>query len=305
MYAPLTVNRGIQSTSSFSSRRGSTAEGRTGVLEVGLPDIHMPSPDRTDGPVVQKAQSFQRGIDVIRVFDGSHPRMTLAQVAKRTDLTRATARRFLYTLIDIGYMDTDGREFWLTPRDLELGFAYLSSLGIPEIATPHLQRLTQQVNESSSVSILDGSDIVYVARVPMRRIMTVAISVGTRFPAYATSMGRVLLAGLEPDDLNQVLDTTSFVPLTPQTVTSREELTRGLDEIREQGWAFVDQELEIGLRSIAAPIFDARGRVVAAANVSLGANRFSSDAVKDFLPALLDATGRISEDLQAAKLQQP
>jgi IclR family pca regulon transcriptional regulator len=231
--------------------------------------------------------------------------MTLAQVAKRTDLTRATARRFLYTLIDIGYMDTDGREFWLTPRVLELGFAYLSSLGIPEIATPHLQRLTQQVNESSSVSILDGSDIVYVARVPMRRIMTVAISVGTRFPAYATSMGRVLLAGLEPDDLNQVLDTTSFVPLTPQTVTSREELTRGLDEIREQGWAFVDQELEIGLRSIAAPIFDARGRVVAAANVSLGANRFSSDAVKDFLPALLDATGRISEDLQAAKLQQP
>jgi IclR family pca regulon transcriptional regulator len=268
--------------------RGLTAEGRIGILEAGLPDTRMPSPDRTDGPVVQKAQSFQRGIDVIRVFDGGHPRMTLSQVAKRTDLTRATARRF-----------------WLTPRVLELGFAYLSSLGIPEIATPHLQRLTQQVNESSSVSILDGADIVYVARVPMRRIMTVAISVGTRFPAYATSMGRVLLAGLESDALNRVLEMTSFIPLTPQTVTTPEELIRELDEVREQGWAFVDQELEMGLRSIAAPIFDAKGRVVAAANVSLGANRFGFDPVKDFLPALLDTTKRISDDLKSAKLQQP
>lgn len=263
----------------------------------------MPSQDRTDGPVVQKAQSFQRGIDVIRTFDGSHPRMTLSQVAKRTDLTRATARRFLYTLIDIGYMDTDGREFWLTPRVLELGFAYLSSLGIPEIATPHLQRLTLQVHESSSVSILDGTDIVYVARVPMRRIMTVAIAIGTRFPAYATSMGRVLLAGLEPDALNRALDMTSFVSLTPHTITSRDELISSLDQIREQGWAFVDQELEMGLRSIAAPIVDAQGRVVAAANISLGANRFGSDPVKDFLPALLDATRRISEDLKSAKVQ--
>lgn len=268
------------------------------------PNINS-SEDRADNPVVQKAQSFQRGIDVIRAFDGAHPKMTLSQVAKRTDLTRATARRFLYTLIDIGYMDTDGRGFWLTPRVLELGFAYLSSLGIPEIATPHLQRLTQKVNESSSVSILDGADIVYVARVPMRRIMTVAISVGTRFPAYATSMGRVLLAGLEPDALQRVLDMTSFVPLTPRTVTNREELIRGLGQIREQGCALVDQELEMGLRSIAAPIFDGKGRVVAAANVSLGANRFNSDPVKDFLPDLLDTTKRISDDLKSAKLQEP
>jgi IclR family pca regulon transcriptional regulator len=263
----------------------------------------MPSQGRTDGPVVQKIQSFQRGIDVIRVFDGSHPRMTLSQVAKRADLTRATARRFLYTLIDIGYMDTDGREFWLTPRVLELGFAYLSSLGIPEIATPHLQRLTQQVNESSSVSILDGTDIVYVARVPMRRIMTVAIAIGTRFPAYATSMGRVLLAGLEPDALNRVLDLTSFDSLTPHTITRRDELIANIDEIRQQGWAFVDQELEVGLRSIAAPIVDAQDRVVAAANISLGANRFGSDPATEFLPILLDATRRISEDLKAAKVQ--
>jgi IclR family pca regulon transcriptional regulator len=279
------------------------------IAEVGpavaTPDVDPPSRERADGPVVQKAQSFQRGIDVIRAFDGFHPRMTLSQVANRTDLTRATARRFLYTLIDIGYMDTDGRDFWLTPRVLELGFAYLSSLGIPQIATPHLQRLTQRVNESSSVSILDGSDIVYVARVPLRRIMAVAISVGTRFPAYATSMGRVLLAGLEPDALDRALEMTSFVPLTPQTITDRDELISSLDQVRKQGWAFVDQELEMGLQSIAAPIFDAQGRVAAAANISLGANRFSSDPVKDFLPALLDTTRKIGEDLKAATLQRP
>jgi IclR family pca regulon transcriptional regulator len=153
------------------------------------------------------------------------------------------------------------------------------------------------------VSILDGTDIVYVARVPMRRIMTVAIAIGTRFPAYATSMGRVLLGGLEPDALNRVLDMTSFESLTPYTITSRDDLIGSIDQIRHQGWAFVDQELEVGLRSIAAPIVDAQDRVVAAANISLGANRSSSDPVKDLLPALLDATRRISEDLKAAKVQ--
>ena len=266
------------------------------------PNTPMPSPARADGPVVQKAQSFQRGLEVIRAFDASHPRMTLSQVAKRTDQTRATARRFLYTLIDIGYMDTDGHEFWLTPRVLELGFAYLSTLRIPEIATPHLQRLTHVVNESSSVSILDGSDIVYVARVPMRRIMTVSISVGTRFPAYATSMGRVLLANLEPAVLTRMLETTTLEPLTPNTVTDPTELVKILDQVRAQGWAIVDQELELGLRSIAAPIVDARQRVRAAVNVSLGANRFESDPVEDVLPALLDAARRISEDLKSANL---
>ena len=138
----------------------------------------MTTPPQAASPAVQRAQSFQRGFDVIRAFDAAHSHMTLAETARRTGLTRSTARRFLHTLVDMEYVRTDGHEFWLTPRVLELGFAYLSSLGIPDIATPHLQRLTRVVQESCSASILDGTDIVYVARVPMRRIMTVSISVG-------------------------------------------------------------------------------------------------------------------------------
>src|SRR5919201_4333594 len=145
-------------------------------------------------------QSLARGLMVIRAFNESSPEMTLSEVARATDLSRAAARRFLHTLVQLGYVWTDGRIFALTPRVLELGFAYLSSISLPEIAQPHLERLVAQVHESASVSVLDGDDIVYVARVPTRRIMSVAISVGTRFPAYATSMGHVLLAGLPPEE---------------------------------------------------------------------------------------------------------
>jgi IclR family pca regulon transcriptional regulator len=143
-------------------------------------------------------QSLQRGLAVIRAFDAGHPELTLSEVARLCGLTRAAARRFLLTLADLGYVRTDGRLFSLTPRVLELGYAFLSSLTLPEVAEPHLERLVAEVRESSSLSVLDGDDIVYVARVPTSRIMTVAINVGTRFPAYATSMGRVLLAAL-PD----------------------------------------------------------------------------------------------------------
>lgn len=259
-------------------------------------------PTAADGPVVQMAQSFRRGLDVIRVFDAAHASMTLSEVAARAGQTRATARRFLHTLVGCGYMETDGRMFWLTPRVLDLGFAYLSALGAPEIATPHLRRLTQQVNESSSLSVLDGSDIVYVARVSTRRIMTVAISVGTRFPAYATSMGRVLLAGLDGDKLDRVLAAMTLEALTPQTVTDVDELVTVLGQIRSQGWCFVDQELEMGLCSVAAPVVDAAGRVVAAANVSLSAARLTAGALDDVVPVLLDTTRRISDDLRSAHL---
>ncbi|HLU32391.1 MAG TPA: helix-turn-helix domain-containing protein, partial [Natronosporangium sp.] len=141
-------------------------------------------------------QSLERGLAVIRAFDADHRSLTLSEVAAATGVTRAAARRFLLTLAELGYVRNHGRYFSLTARVLELGYAYLSSLSLPEVAEPHLEALVAQVDESSSLSVLDGTDIVYVARVPVRRIMTVAISVGTRFPAYATSMGRVLLAGL-------------------------------------------------------------------------------------------------------------
>src|SRR5262245_27966740 len=150
-------------------------------------------------------QSLERGLAVISAFDRDHAELTLSEVAAATGVTRAAARRFLLTLVRLGYMRSDGRFFSLAPRVLELGYAYLSSLTLPEVAEPHLEALVAEVNESSSVSVLDGEAVVYVARVPVSRIMTVAISVGTRFPAYATSMGRVLLAGLPDAELDAYL----------------------------------------------------------------------------------------------------
>jgi len=245
-------------------------------------------------------QSLERGLAVIRAFDGTHPEMTLSEVAAATGVTRAAARRFLLTLVALGYVRADGRHFSLTPRLLELGYAYLSSLSLPQIAMPHLEALVAEVNESSSVCVLDHTDVVYVARVPTTRIMTVSISVGTRFPAYATSMGRVLLAGLPEHDLAGYLATTPLKRLTARTLVSIEGLRTELARVRAQGWALVDQELEEGLRSVAAPIRDASGRTVAAVNVSTHATRMPLDAMRRTLvPPLLAAAARIAADLPA------
>ena len=170
-------------------------------------------------------QSLARGLAVIRAFDGENPRLTLSDVSRRTGLTRAAARRFLLTLVELGYVHHDGREFSLRPSVLDLGYAYLSSMGLPEVAMPHMETLVATVEESSSMSVLDGGSIVYVARVPTRRrIMTVAIAVGTRFPAYATSMGRVLLAGLGPEALDDALAELELQPFTETTVHDVGEL---------------------------------------------------------------------------------
>ena len=244
-------------------------------------------------------QSLERGLAVIRAFGAEDPELTLSDVARRTGLTRAAARRFLLTLTDLGYVRSDGKHFALTPRVLELGYAFLSSLSLPEIAEPHLERLAAQVRESSSVSVLDGDAIVYVGRVPTSRIMRVSINVGTRFPAYATSMGRVLLAGLDDDELAAYLERAEIIPLTARAIATREALEAELLRIREQGWALVDQELEEGLRSIAAPIHDGGGRVVAAVNVSAHASRASRETVRrELLPPLLETAERIEIDLR-------
>ncbi|MFI0372905.1 IclR family transcriptional regulator C-terminal domain-containing protein [Actinomadura sp. 1N219] len=247
-------------------------------------------------------QSLERGLNVIRAFDASTPELTLSEVAHATGLTRAAARRFLLTLADLGYVRSDGRRFSLTPRVLRLGYAYLSSLSLPEVAEPHLEGLVAMVHESSSVSVLDGDDIVYVARIPTSRIMTVAISVGTRFPAYATSMGRVLLAALPDPELDERLGRAAHRPLTGRTATDQAVLRREIDRVRKQGWSLVDQELEDGLRSIAAPIRDAAGRVVAAANLSTASSRTPAARMRrELLPLLLDATAGIEADLRAAR----
>jgi IclR family pca regulon transcriptional regulator len=245
-------------------------------------------------------QSLERGLAVIRSLSEPVP-LSVADVARATKLSRATARRSLLTLRALGYVrDVDGR-FTLTPRVLELGFAYLSSLSLPQIAQPHLERLVERVRESSSVSILDRDEVVYVARVPTRRIMTVAISVGTRFPAYATSMGRVLLASLEPGERAALLAVSELRPLTPATLHTPEQLDAELARVRRQGWALVDGEHEIGLRSIAVPIRDQAGGVIAAVNLSVQAGAEAPTRTRErLLEPLRDTAATIERDLVSA-----
>src|ERR671934_2550916 len=204
-------------------------------------------------------QSLERGLSVIRAFDEEHREMALSEVARATGLTRAAARRFLLTLVKLGYVHFDGGRFSLRPRVLDLGYAYLSSLTLPEVAQPHLEALVAKVNESSSISVLDDTEIVYVVRVPTRRIMSITLAVGTRLPAYATSMGGVLLGGLDDDALDERLSRIELRPLTARTVKDERQLRESIAAVRKQGLAMVDQELEEGLRSAAVPIHGANG----------------------------------------------
>jgi IclR family pca regulon transcriptional regulator len=249
---------------------------------------------------VESLQSLERGIAVIQVFSRERPALTLSEVAKLTGTTRATARRVLLTLRNLGHVRLDGRLFSLTPRVLSLGWAYLSSLNLAEVAQPLMEELVEETHESCSASTLDVPDIVYVARVPTRRIMTISLGVGTRLPAHATSMGRVLLADLPPDEFDRYLRETDLERFTARTTADVDGLRRAVDAVREQGWALVDQELEIGLRSIAAPLRDASGRALAAMNVSAAASRVSVEELTDrFLPSLLRTAGAISAALGA------
>ncbi|GAB3618641.1 IclR family transcriptional regulator C-terminal domain-containing protein [Okibacterium endophyticum] len=248
-------------------------------------------------PSPEFVQSLARGLDVIRAFSADSPAMTLTDIARATDLTRATARRFLLTLVELGYVRTDGKLFELTPRVLDLGFSYLTALSLPEIAQPHLENLSRDLRESTSASVLDGGEITYIARVHTRRIMTVGITIGTRFPAHATSMGRVLLAALPAAERDACLASVEPLAFTAHTLTDRPALHAELDRVREQGWTIVDQELELGLRAVAAPVRRS-GEVIAAINVSTTSGRSSLEKITDeFVPALLQTAARISTDL--------
>jgi IclR family pca regulon transcriptional regulator len=237
---------------------------------------------------------------VIRCFSSEHPSLTLSEVAERTGLTRAAARRFLLTLQELGYVGSSGRQFSLRPRVLALGYAYLSSFSVSQIAQPHLEDLAEQLHESCSVSVLDGDDLVYVARASANRIMTIALTVGTRLPPYPTSMGRILLAHLPERELDAYLHRTTMRKLTEHTITDPDELRKVLAEARSKGWAAVDQELEAGVRSIACPIRDSSRKVVAAINASAHAARVPMRTLeKQFLPRLQEAARQIDSELAA------
>ncbi len=240
-------------------------------------------------------QAFARGLQVIRAFDGRSRELTLSEVADAAGLTRAGARRILLTLEHLGYVKLDGRAFSLTARILSLGFPYLTALPFWNFAEPVMERLVQQVHESSSAAVLDGHEIVYVLRVPTQKIMAINLSIGSRLPAYCTSMGRVLLAGVDPDEAHAILRQSDLRGWTPRTETRVTRLKAIVDETRTRGWSLVDKELEEGLISIAVPIVDARGRTIAALNVSGQVNRTPAREMKRrFLAPLQDAAQRIS-----------
>lgn len=246
-------------------------------------------------PRDETVQSLVRGIAVIRSFDSGKRRQTITEVAGSTGMTRAAARRFLITLCDVGLARTDGKYYELTPAILELAQSYVSSSTELEVVQDVLRGLSQEFDESASAAMIDGTDIIYVARSPARhRIMTIGLGIGTRLPAHATSMGQVLLSLMNPRELEVYLSNADLVAYTPRTLTTRTALRRRLDEVRENGYALVAEELEIGLRSIAVAVRNSNPRSNIAINISAQAARVaSSDMVERFLPAIRRAVRHI------------
>jgi len=242
-------------------------------------------------------EAVARGLDVIRAFGPNQPVMTLTQVATAAELARPTAHRILATLEALGYVRACPGGFALTPRVLDLGMTYVQAMGLWDVARPHLERLVARTGESSSIAQLDGGDIVYVARVAVPKIIALAVSIGTRFPAPATSLGKVLLAGLGREELDHALAEPSRSGVTARRQPDAEELTATLREVRATGWALTDEQLAPGIRSIAAPLRDGDGRVVAAVNVTVHAAETPLATLTDtYLPLLLQAAGAISAD---------
>ncbi|ACU73753.1 transcriptional regulator, IclR family [Catenulispora acidiphila DSM 44928] len=273
------------------------------------PAVHRPSRDDSLDPKGELGpeylQSLARGLSVLAALSVPGG-MTLTEVAEATALPRATARRSLLTLESLGYVATDSRRFLPLPRVLELGYPTVSARSLADVAQPHLVDLVHRVHESTSVAVLDGHDIRYIARVAASRIMYVDITVGTRFPAHATSMGRVLVAGLAPGPRSAWLDAADLAPLTAHTVTAPDRLKALLKQTTRDGFALVDQELEEGVRSLAVPLCGSDGRVVAAVNVSLHAGRASLQDVPGLLlPALRETARRITEDIALVFALQP
>ncbi|MCX4825321.1 helix-turn-helix domain-containing protein [Streptomyces sp. NBC_01142] len=246
-------------------------------------------------------ESLARGLTVLTAFGEGRAELPLTAVADATGLARATARRALITLEHLGYVTARERTFRLTPQVLALGCPPLSRTTLSEIAAPHLAALAQRVHESASLAVLDGESIQYTARVATGRIMSVNITIGTRFPAYAASMGRVLLADLPPEERSARLARTGLRALTPRTLTRPSELAAELERVRHEGYALVDEELEEGLRSIAVPVRDLNGQAVAAVNVAMHSSRRTGEqCLTEVLPELRSAAARIEADLHVA-----
>lgn len=232
--------------------------------------------------------SLGKGLRVLECFGADQPRLSITDVATSTGLDRATARRCLLTLHELGYADYDGKFFTLTPRVLRLGTGALAALPLPQMVQPWLDQLSEQIGQSCSVSILDETEIVYLARAAQRRVMSIGLMPGSRLPAHCTSMGRVLLAALPEDRARQIIEASNLAPRTVHSLTDPAEVMVEIARVRAQGYAFVDQEVELGLRSLAVPLLSMRGKVIAALNTGMAAVQTDPQTVlTDYLPALL------------------
>ena len=251
-------------------------------------------------------QSLERGLAVLRSFDAEHPRLTMTEVANRTGLTRAAARRFLLTLVDLDYVSYDGRTFALRPTVLELGYPYISTLSVPTVAAPHLNDLVEQVSASAFLSVLDAGNVFYVAQVPAKRMLAVTLPVGTRVPAYATSMGQVLLAALPAYERRTYLERTDFAALTPKTPHDKHAVAAAIDAVYRDGYALGDEGFEEGLHAVAVPVTDGRGTVVAALGVATHTAPTGPDALKqEFLTPLLECSEKISNEVGRMNVAVP
>ncbi|SFU81258.1 IclR family transcriptional regulator domain-containing protein [Halomonas korlensis] len=252
-----------------------------------------------DHPISAEDRDFvtalASGLEVILAFDEAHPKMTLSEVAARTGMNRARARRFLLTLHALGYVRKQQRHFELAPKVLNLGYAFLSSNNYRSVIQQLLEDITAECGESSSLGVLDGDDVTYVARSSSRhRLMAITLSVGTRLPAAHTSMGRVLLAQLPDTELDTFLARVVLEKYTDKTITDKAELKRCILKARQQGYAIADQELDSGLRSVAVPAFDANGRLLGAINISTNAARIDFDTlIRQYLPLLQEKARQI------------
>lgn len=245
-------------------------------------------------------QSLDRGLSVIRAFDSEHVAMTLSEVAARAALSRAVARRLLMTLEYLGYVRRQGRQFSLAPRILELGFSYLSSLNVAMLAQPVMEEVAHAIDESCSLAVLDAYDIVYVQRVPVHKVMTITLGIGARLPAFCTSMGRMLLAGLEPEALDRWLRGLKPQAWTRLTLTDKTALRAAVERARAQGYAYVEQELQEGLCSLAVAVRDGRGQTIAALNAGMPFRvEARSHALKKVLPTLRSGARSIERSLLA------
>ncbi len=242
---------------------------------------------------------FARGLKVIEAFGETRQRLTIAEAAKLTDLDRATVRRCLLTLTELGYADYDGKFFTLTPKVLRLGHAYLSATPLPLLIQPYLDQLSEKSGQSASASVLDGTDVVYIARASQKRVMSINLSPGSRLPAYCASMGRVLLAALPEAEARDILDRSDLKVNTPLTKTDPYALMEELRRVRADGYAVIDQELELGLCSIAVPVENDRSRVVAAMNIGAPAVQVpAAEMATRYLPLLMEASRALRQVLR-------